>query len=33
MEAFDGIKSVHSARRKAKRDVVHRASFATTPMD
>jgi len=30
---FDGTKSVHSVRRKAKRDVVHRASFATTPMD
>ena len=33
MEAFDGTKSVHSARRKVKRDVGHRASFATTPMD
>jgi hypothetical protein len=33
MEAFDGIKSVHSTRRKVKRDVVHRASLATTPMD
>jgi len=32
MEAFDGIKSGHSARREAKLDVVHRASFATTPM-
>ncbi|MCP4319132.1 MAG: hypothetical protein GY789_24870 [Hyphomicrobiales bacterium] len=32
MEAFDGGKSVHSARRVAQRDVVHRASGATTPM-
>ncbi len=32
IEAFDGIKSIHSARRKVKRDARHRASFATTPM-
>ncbi|MCP4317776.1 MAG: hypothetical protein GY789_17585 [Hyphomicrobiales bacterium] len=32
IEAFDGGKSVHSARRVAKRDVVHRASGATKPM-
>ena len=32
MGSFDGGKSVHSARRVAQRDVVHRASGATTSM-
>ncbi len=30
--SFDGGKSVHSARRVAQHDAVHRASVATQPM-
>jgi len=32
-DPFDGDKSVHSARRSAKRDAGYRASAATTPRD
>jgi hypothetical protein len=31
-ESFDGIKSIHSAKRGVQRDVVHRANASTPPM-
>jgi len=33
MDPFDGVKSVHSGRRGAQRNAVHRASAATHQMD
>jgi len=33
IDSFDGVKSVHSGRRGAQRDAVHRASAATHQMD